>query len=289
MQIITGISTSVAALVFVLSWAGLRSLKRVMVGSAVASHREGRARLKAWLTSLLNTVQPPALIRQRWTAETSLERLRQAGLRWTAAQFAAVRWLGLLCGAGLAVGVIVQQGPGPLSAFFALATGAAGLYGVDFWLARRLEHERISVDLALPDFLDHLRLALEAGLGFEIALQRTSAGLEGRLGAELRRTVRQLFRGQSKRTVLKTLGNRTPSVDLRSFATAVNQAERLGTSLADSLSIQARLLRARRRRRAQEASRRLPVLVVFPLVFFFLPALLIVYLAPPLLQLLLFR
>ncbi len=279
----------VAALVFVLGLAGLRSLKRVLVVSAASLHREARARLKTRLTSLLDTLQPPAPIRKRWTNESSQARLRQAGVNWSANRHAAVRWLSLLCGVGLAVALTMRQGLSPLTAFFALLAGAGGMFGVDLWLARRLERERLSVDLALPDFLDHLRLALEAGLGFEVALQRTSAGLEGRLGAELRRAVRQLFRGQSKRTVLTSLGSRTPSVDLRGFAAAVNQAERLGTSLADSLLIQARLLRSRRRRRAQEASRRLPVLVVFPLVFFFLPALLIVYLAPPLLQLLLFR
>ena len=63
----------------------------------------------------------------------------------------------------------------------------------------------------------------------------------------------------------------------------------LGTSLANTLRVQTRLLRAKRRRRAEEASRRLPVLVVFPLVLFFLPALLIIYLAPPLLHLFLGR
>ncbi|HSB90228.1 MAG TPA: type II secretion system F family protein, partial [Anaerolineales bacterium] len=95
--------------------------------------------------------------------------------------------------------------------------------------------------------------------------------------------------GHSRSAALLEMGERNPSDDLRAFAAAVRQADRLGTSLAKSLRIQSGLLRDRRRRRAQEAGRRLPVLIVFPLVFFFLPALLIVYLAPPLLHLFLGR
>jgi tight adherence protein C len=146
----------------------------------------------------------------------------------------------------------------------------------------------MEVDLSLPDFMDRLALVLEAGLGFEVALRRTSSGYPGLLGAELQRTIRQLDRGLSRSAGLVELGERVPSLDLNAFVAAVRQADRLGTSLAKALRVQTGLLRARRRRRAQEASRRLPILIVFPLVFF-LPALLIIYLAPPLLHLFLGR
>jgi tight adherence protein C len=147
----------------------------------------------------------------------------------------------------------------------------------------------MEVDLSLPDFMDRLALVLEAGLGFEVALRRTASGYPGLLGAELQRTIRQLDRGLSRSAALVELGERVPSLDLTAFVAAVRQADRLGTSLAKALRVQTGLLRARRRRRAQEASRRLPILIVFPLVFFFLPALLIIYLAPPLLHLFLGR
>jgi len=101
--------------------------------------------------------------------------------------------------------------------------------------------------------------------------------------------VRQLDRGHGRAEALDELSERIPSQDLRSFSAAVKQADRLGTSLAKTLRVQTDLLRARRKRRAQEASRRLPILIVFPLVFFFLPSLLIIYLAPPLLHLFLGR
>jgi tight adherence protein C len=157
--------------------------------------------------------------------------------------------------------------------------------GPDIWLRWVTEKREREVDLALPDFLDRMSLGLDAGLSFQIALQRTAANFPGVLGEELRRMVRQLERGYSRPRALEELDERTPSQELRAFAAAVKQSERLGTSLARSFRVQTELLRARRRRRAQEASRRLPILIVFPLVVFFLPSLLIIYLAPPLLHL----
>jgi tight adherence protein C len=130
---------------------------------------------------------------------------------------------------------------------------------------------------------------LEAGLGFEIALRRISDNFPGLLGDELRFVVRQLNRGHMRSSALESLLERIPSNDLAAFVAAVKQTDRLGTSLARTLQVQKKLMRARRKRRAEEASRRLPILIVFPLVFFFLPALLIIYLAPPLLHLFLGR
>jgi tight adherence protein C len=133
--------------------------------------------------------------------------------------------------------------------------------------------------------MDRLKLGLDAGLGFEWALRRSVRNQRGLLEMELKRMLAMLDRGHTKAQAFDQFVQRNPSEDLRSFAAAVKQAERLGSPLTKSLEVQGRLLRARRRRRAQQASRRLPVLIVFPLVFFFLPALLIIYLGPPLLHL----
>ena len=146
-----------------------------------------------------------------------------------------------------------------------------------------------TIDLSLPNFLDRLTLSMEAGLGFEIALRRTSKNFPGLLGNELRKLVRAVDRGHTRFEALDQFVERTPSNDLAAFVTAVKQSDRLGTSLARTLRIQSQILRSRRRRRAEEAGRRLPILIVFPLVFFFLPALLIIYLAPPMLHLFLGR
>ena len=241
------------------------------------------------LRSALNLMALPRRIEARWASEAVGQRMRFAGLTWEAREFAAARWALLWLGILLAVVVGVLRRWDLLGQFLAILVVVGVSFGPDIWLQWRSERRRMEIDLALPDFLDRLALGLDAGLGFEVALRRTAHDFRGLLGEHLRRLVRQLDRGHPRPEALRGMAEQTPSDDLHAFVAAVQQSDRLGTSLARSLRVQTTLLRARRRRRAQEASRRLPILIVFPLVFFFLPALLIIYLAPPLLHLFLGR
>jgi tight adherence protein C len=241
------------------------------------------------LLPLLRMVPLPGWAERRWAGEGAAKLLQQAGLAWEGRANAALRWAALWLGAACGVGLVVWRGGDPLGQFLALLLVGAGIWAPGAWLSWRVEKRREEIDLGLPDLLDRLSLGLEAGLGFEVALRRTAAHARGLLGDELRLLVRELDRGTRRDSALDALAERNASQDLRAFAAAVKQADRLGTSLAKALRVQTYLLRGRRRRRAQEASRRLPILIVFPLVFFFLPALLIIYLAPPLLHLFLGR
>ncbi len=256
--------------------------------------RPGRepARPRSWLEQIqpaLDRLPVPRWLGSRWGGEGAQAMLQHAGLPWQGSQFAAFRWGSLWLAAGLAGWLLLARGPDLVGVFVAALLGVAGLFLPALWVSWRVDRRRMEIDLSLPDFMDRLALGLEAGLGFEVALRRSVNRFPGLLGAELRRVLRQLDRGYGRGAALEELVERNPSNDLRAFVAAVNQAERLGTSLAKSLRIQTELLRARRRRRAREASRRLPILIVFPLVFCFLPALMIVYLAPPLLHLFLGR
>jgi len=236
------------------------------------------------LAEVVHHVPLPAWIRSRWATPETEQRVMRAGLPWSAEDYAALRWLVLWLGVILGCGVAVLRSWDLMGLFVALTSMLIGLLMPEVLLRRRIEQRQMQVDFSLPDFLDRLALGLEAGLGFEIALRRTATDFSGLLGEELRRVVRQLDRGHGRGEALDSMSGRIPSQDLRAFAAAVKQADRLGTSLAKTLRVQTALLRSRRKRRAQEASQRLPILIVFPLVFFFLPSLLIVYLAPPLLH-----
>ena len=260
----------------------------------VARHRDQREAPKGGgmadgLRPVLGLIAPPRGIEQRWGSEGVQQKLRYVGLGWDGRDFAAARWGLLWLGILLAVVIGLVRGWDLLGQFLALLVLISAFFGPGTWLQWRSERRRMEIDIALPDFLDRLALGLDAGLGFEVALRRTAHDFRGLLGEDLRRLVRQLDRGHPRANALRDMANRTPSDDLHAFVAAVQQSDRLGTSLARSLRVQTSLLRARRRRRAQEASRRLPILIVFPLVFFFLPALLIIYLAPPLLHLFLGR
>ncbi|HET7009942.1 MAG TPA: type II secretion system F family protein [Anaerolineales bacterium] len=258
----------------------------VSIAGAMASRprRRARAALKERLLPWVRAAGMPRGLRRRWATEAAGQRLLMAGVAWDAGDFAGLQWLLLGAGAFGAAALAASRKGDLLGWFLAAVVAAAAWAGPTVWISLRIDRRQREIDRSLPDFLDRLSLALEAGLGFDVALRRAAERFPGRLGEELRRMLRMLDRGHSRVEAMEDIARRNPSDDLKVFAAAVRQADRLGTSLAKTLRVQSRLLRDRRRRRAQEAGRRLPVLIVFPLVFFFLPALLIVYLAPPLLH-----
>ena len=251
----------------------------------VAPRRTALDRLRPLLQA---TALPPGLERS-WGSETVSRDLHFAGARLQVREFAALRWLLLWLGVLLAIGLGALRAWDIFGQFVAVLVLSCMYFGPAIGLRWQCDRRRMEIDLSLPDFLDRLALGLEAGLSFEVSLRRTTSDFRGLLGDLLRRVVRQIDRGHARSEALREMADASPSADLHAFVAAVQQSDRLGTSLARALRVQTALLRARRRRRAQEASRRLPILIVFPLVFFFLPALLIIYLAPPLLHLFLGR
>ncbi len=250
---------------------------------------EPRATWNERLMFTLRIIPVPEFLKARADDPELFQKVQHAGLLWDGSIYFAFRWaiFWLFSISGFVIGIWRQWDL--FSLFLLLVLIVAGIFGPEVWLNRLIEKRQYTIDLSLPDFLDRLSLGLEAGLGFEIALRRTSANFPGLLGDELRRAVRLIDRGYPREQALGEIVQRTPSQDLSAFVAAVNQTDRLGTSLAKTLRIQTGLLRARRRRRAEEASRRLPILIVFPLVFLFLPALMIIFLAPPILHLFFMR
>jgi Flp pilus assembly protein TadB len=249
----------------------------------------GRSKVRDLVRAALGMIALPAGLERRWGGERVEQNLHYAGVRLEGHDFSAARWALLWLGLLGAVLVGVGRGWDLLGQFLAVLVLVAAIFGPGIWLQWRIDRRRMEIDFALPDFLDRLALGMDAGLGFEVALRRTAHDFRGLLGDDLRLLVRQLDRGHARVAALQAMVRSTPSDDLHAFVAAVQQSDKLGTSLARALRVQTALLRARRRRRAQEASRRLPILIIFPLVFFFLPALLIIYLAPPLLHLFLGR
>lgn len=268
----------------------------LVLGLSDRTEKIGRTNPTERPTSMLVQIAPilrklwvPGFVRRRWITADTQQELMQLDLPWIAQEVAALHWIVFSLSLVIVVLANWAFGPALLSNFVGALLLVAAIFGPRIWLNFAIEQRRQEIDLGLPDFLDRLSLALKAGLGFEIALSRSAATYPGRLGGEFRRLDRQLRRGKLRGTALDELVTRNPSDDLQAFISSVKQSDKLGTSLADALKLQTDMLRTRRRRRAHEASRRLPILIVFPLVFFFLPALMLIYLAPPLLFLFLER
>ena len=132
----------------------------------------------------------------------------------------------------------------------------------------------------MPDTLDQMTIAVEAGLGFDSAMARAGKNGKGPLAEELVRTMQDIQVGQSRRQAYESLASRTGVPDLRKFVRAIIQADLYGISVADVLRTQAAEMRMKRRQRAEEKAMQIPVKVIFPLMLCILPVLFIVLLGP---------
>lgn len=133
---------------------------------------------------------------------------------------------------------------------------------------------------ALPDALDLMTITVEAGLGFDAAVNRVARDTEGPLAQEFARLVQEMQLGLGRMAAMRAMAERTTIKDLQVFCLAMVQADAFGVPIARVLRVQAKEMRTRRRQRAEEKAQKVPVKILFPLVFFILPCLFIVVLGP---------
>ena len=202
---------------------------------------------------------------------------RPEGLTMTRLLWAKIVGLVVVALVGVAV---TAANPGPLEVVLVLAALAAAYHLPEAVLWSRGQERQQMIARELPDVLDQMTIAVEAGLGFEAAFARAAATGKGALAEELVRTVHDVAVGRPRRAAYDALAARTQVPDLKRFVGAVNQAETYGVPIADVLKVQADEARVKRRQRAEEQAMKVPVKVVFPLVVCILPALLIVVAGP---------
>ena len=174
--------------------------------------------------------------------------------------------------------------------FFTLSTGKAVLVMVllpgigallpSSWLARKVQERKDAILNELPDVVDLLAISVEAGVGFEGALEIVCQHFDSPLAQELSRTLKEMELGLPRREALQNLKRRTEVPDLSNFVLALTQADALGMPIGRILHTQAGEMRSKRRARAREKAARLPVKILFPLVVFIFPAVLVVILGP---------
>jgi tight adherence protein C len=200
----------------------------------------------------------------------------------TTADFVGLKAWTTLIMAGLFFGYIYLSGTG--LGLFSVIVGTVfvgiGFLLPDIWLSSRISNRRLAITNALPDALDMLTISVEAGLSFEQGLTEIVSRWNHELAKEFRRVLYEVGVGKSRREALERLSQRTGVADVLSFVTAVNHSEELGTSLAQVLNVQAQELRIRRRQRAQEAANKVPIKILFPMVFLIFPAMFAVILGP---------
>lgn len=132
----------------------------------------------------------------------------------------------------------------------------------------------------LPDALDLLTISVESGLGFDAAVSQVARNTRGPLAQELSRVLQEMQIGTGRVDALRGLGVRSDIEDLQSFVAAMVQADAYGVPIAGVLRVQADEMRRKRSQRAEEAAQRVPIKILFPLIFGILPALFVVVIGP---------
>jgi tight adherence protein C len=189
----------------------------------------------------------------------------------------------ILLGLGAAVlGLLFISvgGPQPFKVILAVAGTILVFFLPDVMINSRAHERQDAIMRALPDTLDQMTIAVEAGLGFDSAMAKAARGGEGPLAEELIRVLQDMSIGRTRRDSFLELERRTNSEDLRRFVRAIIQADAYGVSIGDVLRVQAAEMRTKRRQRAEEQAQKMTVKIIFPLIFCLLPVVFIVVLTP---------
>ena len=183
--------------------------------------------------------------------------------------------------AGITVGIYLTAiGSTPLMKLAGLFVLFLGYFIPDLLLYSKGQERQKVMQLELANTLDQMLISVEAGLGFEGAMARAGENGKGPLAEELVRTLQDMQVGRSRRESYTALAERTSIPELRSFVQAVVQADTYGIAISRVLRVQAKVMRVKRRQRAEEKAMKLPVMILFPLLFFIFPVLFIAILGP---------
>jgi tight adherence protein C len=155
-----------------------------------------------------------------------------------------------------------------------------GLCGPTYWIMTERDKRQGAMRDSSADLIDQLTICVEAGLGFDAALARVAATSDGPLAAELQHATADIRAGVPRDQALKALAERSAIPEIRQLVTALVQAQRHGTPLADTLRLQAAEMRDKRAQRIEEKAAKLGTKMIFPIVVCFLPVFFIIILVP---------
>jgi len=202
---------------------------------------------------------------------------------WTPGRLLALKTI--LGGAGAALGAFYfVSGPSTMRLLSAIGLAAFLFQAMDFTIDARAKERQKTIQRELPDILDQVTITVEAGLGFDAALDRVAKQAEGPLASELGRAIQDIQLGVARDEALEKLLERTDAPDLKQFVVALNQAAELGMPLGRVLRVQSSELRIRRKARAEEMAYKIGVKLSFPTVTCILPSLLIVVMGPAIIE-----
>jgi len=224
-------------------------------------------------------------VNPRLSLEAVSEKLMAAGMRRTSPT-TIIGAKGLLGVGGVLLGVALGSAMAPKYVFLtALALGALGALAPGVYLNGRVKRRQLAVSAELPDALDLLSVSVEAGLGFDGAVQKLTEHMDGPLIEEFELALGGIRIGEGRSEALKKMADRSSSQEMASFVRAIIQADQLGISLGRILKVQAGDTRLKRQLLAEEKAMKAPIKMLFPTVIFIFPAMFLVVLGPAFLNL----
>ena len=246
----------------------------------------------AWVQRVVKLSGPLAklaLPQEGWETSNLRIRFMNAGYRFPTAPvfFFAAKTLLALALPGLLVvyfGLFGGQESAPIVVLPSLlAIAALGYFLPNAWLMWRIRNRQREIFESFPDALDLMTVCVEAGLALDAALTRVGDEMKLKsitLAEELHLVSLEMRAGSSRERALRNLALRTGVEEIDSLVALLVQSDRFGTSVADSLRVHSEGLRTKRRQRAEEAAAKIPVKILFPLLFCIFPALMLVLLGP---------
>jgi tight adherence protein C len=155
-----------------------------------------------------------------------------------------------------------------------------GFYAPEMLITSKIQRRQKEIRKAMPDALDLLTICVEAGLGFDGALQKVCEKWDNELSLEFDRVLREIQLGKLRRDSLRDMANRIDLPEMTSFIAAIIQSEQLGVSLAKVLRIQSDQMRVKRRQLAEEMAHKAPIKMLIPMALLIFPSICIVLMTP---------
>lgn len=271
---------------------GSRLITKRLEGVTVAHPELPQQTAPAWVQRVVKLSGPVAklaLPKEGWESSNLRIRFMNAGYHFPSAPvlFFAAKTLLALVLPGLLIVYFGMTGAEGIKPFVVLSSlvfvSALGYFLPNAWLSRRIRKRQLEIFESFPDALDLMTVCVEAGLALDAALTRVGEEMRLKsrtLADELHLVNLEMRAGSSRERALRNLALRTGVEEIDSLVALLVQSDRFGTSVADALRVHSDGLRTKRRLRAEEAAAKVPVKLLFPLLFFIFPALMMVLLGP---------
>lgn len=226
-------------------------------------------------------------IGRRFTPADGNDRLRTKIERagnppgWTIDRVVALKVVGLVVGVvvGLLAAAVFGVGLAPTVAIIFIAA-LAGYRAPNMYLYQKSFDREAELKKSMADSIDLLTISVESGLGFDAALSYVAKNTEGPLSEEFSRVLQEMQIGQGRSEALRSLADRSSLPELRSFVSAMVQADAFGIPIGQVLRVQSSEIRIKRRQWAEEKAQKVPVKILVPLIFTILPCLFLIVLGP---------